>query len=177
MTMASVVWTTVFAFLMLELFVTFILIIPVPRKLRNWIAKKVFTFDLGQKINKVAIWITVALAFALAETIHSTQNIAHREHEHAAHDPGMTYEQERLFHDLDKQRKFRSQRNTYLAGFSLTLLFVIRRILQLLQEHVELEEEIQLLTAQTKPIEANEATNTDQIEMTNIKGKNEKKKD
>lgn len=57
------------------------------------------------------------------------------------HDAGMSHAHDRIYHGHDKERKFRAERNMYLAGFALTLLFVIGRITQLMQESVELEEE------------------------------------
>ena len=45
----------------------------------------------------------------------------------------------------DKERKYKSERNIYLAGFALTLLFAIGRIATLLRESVELHDEAERL--------------------------------
>jgi hypothetical protein len=85
----------------------------------------------------------------LGRTFGQTQSyVAHQrilarlEHEHGGGAADMYSQQhERVYHAQDKERKYKSERNMYLAGFSLTLLFVIGRILKLMQESVELEEE------------------------------------
>jgi hypothetical protein len=144
--MASLVWTSVFAFLILELILTFILVIPVPRKIRNFLAGKIFKFHLGKRLARPLLFIGIALAFALLESYFTHRRILGRIEEEAMSMPGgmiMTREHERAFHGHDRERKYKSERNMYLAGFSLTLLFVIGRITRLMEEGVELEAEIE----------------------------------
>jgi hypothetical protein len=174
--MASLIWTSVWYFLMFELIITLILVIPVPRKIRNMLARQVNKLDLGQRLAKVGIFATIALAAALMESLSSIQTIGERERmeAHQGFSAGSA-EHDRILHDLDKQRKFRSERNMYLAGFSLTLLFVIVRIANLMQESVEWEEQVEVLTkavASEQP-----GAPSDGVEMTTIKSKQEKKKD
>ena len=47
----------------------------------------------------------------------------------------------------EKEKKYKAERNMYLTGFALTLVFVIGRICKLMQEHVELENELHPETA------------------------------
>jgi hypothetical protein len=142
--MASLIWTSVFAFLILELILTFILVIPVPRKIRNFLAGKIFKFHLGERLARPLLFIGIALAFALAESYFTHRRILGRiEEESAMSGMIMTREHERAFHGHDRERKYKSERNMYLAGFSLTLLFVIGRITRLMEEGVELEAEIE----------------------------------
>merc|ERR1711933_361436 len=44
-----------------------------------------------------------------------------------------------------KEKEYKASRNLYLAGFALTLLFVIGRITELMQEHAELTGRIENL--------------------------------
>lgn len=140
--MPSLIWTTVFSFLLLELAVTLILVLPVPRRVRNFLARNVVSrFNLGERLGKPILFVAIALSFALLESYVAHQRILARlEHEHGGDD---MYSQQhgRVYHAQDKERKYKSERNMYLAGFSLTLVFVIGRILKLMQESVELEEE------------------------------------
>ena len=70
--MASITWTCVFGFLVVELITTFILVVPVPRRIRNMIARKINRFHLGENFGKAMWFITIGLVLALAESYHST---------------------------------------------------------------------------------------------------------
>ena len=152
---------------MFELIVTLILVIPVPRKIRNAITRQINRLDLGNHLGKVVAFIGIALTLALLESISSVHYILSKEYEHE------TPERDRIVHDLMKQRKFRSERNIYLAGFALTLLFVIVRILQLMQESVEWEEQVNSLT---KAVSSEQAPSHG-VELTSMKPKQAKKAD
>mmetsp|Transcript_401 Transcript_401/g.579 ORF Transcript_401/g.579 Transcript_401/m.579 type:complete len:175 (+) Transcript_401:128-652(+) len=174
--MASIIWTAVWWFLMFELGITLILVIPVPRKIRNAMARQINRLDLGQRLAKFGIFVTVALAAALVESMSSVQTIGERERlETQFGYTAGSVEHDRVIHDLDRQRKFRSERNMYLAGFSLTLTFVISRIANLMQESVEWEAQVDLLT---KTVASEQAPPSEGVEMTDVKkSKQEKKKD
>ena len=162
---------------MFELIITLILVIPVPRKIRNAIARQINRLDLGDRLGKFAIFIGVALTMALLESISSVHHFMLKENNSKEHYE--TPEHERIFYDLVKQRKFRSERNMYLAGFSLTLLFVIVRISQLMQESVEWEEQVNALTKAVVASEGHAASSTTQegVELTTAKPLKAKKKD
>lgn len=51
---------------------------------------------------------------------------------------------------MDKERKYKCERNLYLSGFALTLLFAIGRLTTLLQESVELHDEMERLQKDSK---------------------------
>jgi len=147
--MPSLVWTSAYLFLLGELVITAILVVPVPIKYRNAIARKVFQLDLGDRLAKPILFIGIALAFGFVDSYSKHQYImekiadeTHAELEHGHHLPHM------LHHE--KEKKYKAERNMYLTGFALTLLFVIGRITQLMQEHVELENELHPETATTK---------------------------
>ena len=50
--MASIIWTTVWFFLMFELLIVVILVIPVPRKIRNAITRQVDRLQLSKRLGK-----------------------------------------------------------------------------------------------------------------------------
>ena len=136
--MPSLFWGSIFLFLLLELVITFVLALPVPRRIRNVMAREVFKFHLGDKLRKPILYIGIVLSLALVESFVSHRRLVHRiMEEHGA----SSHPHEMVFHPHDKERKYKTERNMYLAGFSLTLLFVIGRITTLMQESVELEEE------------------------------------
>lgn len=138
--MPSLIWATIFLFLLLELAVTFILAIPVPRKVRNLIAREIFKFNIGDKLSKPVLYIGIALCLALLESYLTRRRLmARMEDEHSSGIASIPHDA--IYHAHDKERKYKAERNMYLAGFSLTLLFVIGRITTLMQESVELEEE------------------------------------
>jgi B-cell receptor-associated protein 31 len=185
--MASITWTGVFALLIAELVITFILVVPFPRRIRNFIARSfIFRFRLGgETVSKALLFLAFALMLALVESYFSVQRLMEKltalEEQDivagsVAHGHG---------HYHDKQKLYRAERNMYLAGFALTLLFVIGRLLQLMQESVQLEDELEFVR---KPLhatphaaakgDATTTVGTEGVEMTETKKKpNEKKKD
>jgi hypothetical protein len=136
--MPSLIWGSIFLLLILELVVTFALALPVPRKIRNVLAREIFKFHVGDKLRKPILYVGIALFLALMESYFSHRRLVNRMmEEHGV----SSYSHDIAFHPHDKERKYKAERNMYLAGFSLTLLFVIGRITTLMQESVELEEE------------------------------------
>ena len=140
--MPSLIWSSAYLFLLCELVVTAILVVPVPTKIRNAIARKVFQLDLGDCLKKPILFIGIALAFGFVDSYSKHQYVIDlmnadnsAEMEHGHHLPHM-------HHHHEKEKKYKAERNMYLTGFALTLLFVIGRITQLMQEHVELENEL-----------------------------------
>jgi hypothetical protein len=129
--MATVVWTCVFLLLLLELAFTFVLVLPVPRKFRNALCRQVSKLNLKERMFLPFLFIGMALSFALIDCCSNLEFIFAVEEE-----AGQGHES-----SLDKQQEFKTERNMYLAGFALTLLFVIGRLAGLMQEHVELEDE------------------------------------
>eukprot|EP00934_Nitzschia_sp_Nitz4_P006570 Nitzschia sp. Nitz4//scaffold106_size73319//51333//55917//NITZ4_005742-RA/size73319-augustus-gene-0.6-mRNA-1//1//CDS//3329532538//6560//frame0 len=153
-TMPSLIWGSIFLLLLVELIITLILVLPVPRKTRNWIARHIFQWNLGDRLSKPILYIGIFLVLALSESYITHRRIQHRMEEEmmSGHNP-----HEYVFHPLDKERRYKSERNMYLAGFSLTLLFVIGRITKLMQESIELEEETERVEKFGKDAKAAEA--------------------
>jgi hypothetical protein len=57
-------------------------------------------------------------------------------------------------YQLDKEKEYKTERNIYLAGFALTLLFVIGRLTDLMQEHADLEDELEKIRLSSKPVDS-----------------------
>jgi B-cell receptor-associated protein 31 len=170
--MASVVWTTVFIFLIVELLVTFVLVIPVPRFVRNKIARTVFRFNLGDSFAKSIWFVAIALIFALVDCYFHVQRLQEKLLTMEDQDAMTGHHHS---HHADKQKLYKAERNMYLAGFSLTLLFVIGRITRLMQECVELEDECERIRL---PKPAISVAGDDGVEMKEIPKKpQDKKKD
>jgi hypothetical protein len=157
--MASFLWTSVFIFLCLEIALTLILVIPVPRTFRNWICRETTKLDLKQKL-KPALWgIGIALSVALFDCLSLLQFIFSMEEE--MHERTVIYGAADAIQrrQMDREKEYKTERNIYLAGFALTLLFVIGRITDLMQEHVELEDELEKIRLSGKPaVESSSST-------------------
>ena len=143
----SLLWTSVFVLLMFELVVTLILVLPIPRKWRNWICLKVSRLELKKRLRVPLIGIFFALLFALLDTTTYLQHIYLKENEE------QQQQRQRLFsyssgidRHLIKEKEYKTGRNMYLVGFAFTLLFVIGRLTELMQEHAELEQQVERLT-------------------------------
>mmetsp|Transcript_8056 Transcript_8056/g.16729 ORF Transcript_8056/g.16729 Transcript_8056/m.16729 type:complete len:166 (-) Transcript_8056:1659-2156(-) len=149
--MASIVWTSIFVFLVAELIVTVLLVVPIPLKVRAWFARFVPAEALSNFANdnlkKPILFIGIGLALALAESIFVHKHILERiEDERRGVRSWSSHRYDYFYPGLhDKERKYKSERNMYLSAFALTLLFVIGRIASLLRESVELHQEAERL--------------------------------
>jgi hypothetical protein len=92
--------------------------------------------NLKGKLQPILQGIGAALALALLDGLSFLQFLVQDDKElHGYH---------HLPHDHhSKEREYHTERNLYLAGFCLTLIFVIGRITDLMEEHVELEDELE----------------------------------
>lgn len=178
--MASLLWQSVFVFLCLELALTLILVIPVPRKIRNWVCRQATNLDLKERL-KPALWgvglalgIAILDCFSLLTMIFSMEQEAHeRSHQLFG---GPPHRHNDIMHTIDKEKEYKTERNMYLAGFALTLLFVIGRITDLMQEHVDLEDDLEKIRTTAKPAvdsSTDEPSNTSEIEMKPMTAKKE----
>ena len=68
-------------------------------------------------------------------------------------------------HQLDKEKEYKTERNLYLAGFALTLLFVIGRITDLMQEHADLEIDLEKVRLSSKPAVDSSTDEVGQVEI------------
>lgn len=144
---AHIVWKAIFAFLAAELFVTILLLVPIPLKVTAWFARFVpkgnFARFVNRQLKKPILFIGIGLGLALAESIFTHQRILARIERDRQ---GVGSTQPSYFDYFypgmhDKERRYKSERNMYLSAFALTLLFVIGRIASLLRESVDLHKE------------------------------------
>jgi hypothetical protein len=192
--MATLIWRAIFAFLIGELLVTLILVLPVPRKIRNYLARKIFLLQLGDRLAKPILFIGIALTLALVESFVTHNRLLNRLVEEdlalemlarkGEYGVGGAALLGSAMTAHDKERKYKTERNMYLAGFALTLVFVIGRLTQLMEENVELEEECDRLHQQPAPTGTTTAragddkATTGEVEMKPMRKKpSEKKKD
>jgi len=168
--MRSLLWTSVSVFLMFELVLTLILVIPVPRKWRNWICLKVSKLELKKRLRIPLAGIFFALSFALLDTTTYLQHIYLKENDEERRQRLLVVDNG-IDRHLIKEKEYKTGRNMYLVGFALTLLFVIGRITELMQEHAELEERIESLTAASASATASATTVNVGIEMKPIQSK------
>jgi hypothetical protein len=69
---------SVFLILAVELVITLILVVPVPRKTRNFLAKEIFKFELGDRLKTPIMFVGIALSLALMESFFTHQRIMAR---------------------------------------------------------------------------------------------------
>lgn len=143
---AHIIWKAVFAFLAAELFVTILLLVPIPLKITAWftrfLPKGGFARFVNQQLKKPILFIGIGLALALVESISTHQHILARiQQEKQGLQLSPSYFDYFYPGMHDKERRYKSERNMYLSAFALTLLFVIGRITALLRESVDLHEE------------------------------------
>ena len=166
--MASLIWKSIFVVLAAELFLTLLLVVPIPSKIAarcagffSPINNRITRFVLRRLKAKTKIpllFLGVGLGMALAESLYTHQQILERIEEERDFENGggdgdhhkrystTSYIDNYFYPGLNtKERRYKSERNIYLASFALTLLFVIGRIATLLKESVELHQEAERL--------------------------------
>ena len=141
-------WTGVFGLLIVELALTLLLVIPFPRTLRNKICRIASKLELKKRLQVPLRGLFFVLVLALLDTANFLANIYTKKEQDLASTTYASAEHQRnpIDRHLLKEKEYKAGRNLYLVGFSLTLLFVIGRITELMQEHSELEGKIENLT-------------------------------
>lgn len=139
--MATLIWTSVFILLVIELFITLLLVLPLPRIIRRFLATKIFTYGLAERVRFGARFVFIGMLFAFFDAITTMRYLIVKEEVDTGNATTEGTPVSYINTSLNKQLKFRAERNMYLAGFALTLMFVITRLIELMQELVKLEEE------------------------------------
>lgn len=109
--MATVIWMAVFMLLMVELVIAAILVLPLPRFLRKFIARTIFAYDLGRRVRFISNFIILGLVLAVSDAVNT---IRHLELKDEAADSSGSYGDRGagfVNASFDKQRKFRAERN------------------------------------------------------------------
>ncbi len=164
--MRSLLWTCVFILLVVELCVTLILVLPIPNRFRNKIVLSVSKLELKQKLHPFFLGIFIALLVALVDTTVFLSNIySQKQEEYHEHHHENPYHKNPIDRHIHKEREYKAGRNLYLAAFALTLLFVIGRITELMQEHAELAGKIDnlKLAAEIKASSETQERRTDTV--------------
>jgi len=157
--MRSLLWTAIYIVLMAELCLTLILVIPFPRKIRSKICMSVSKLELKKRLQMPLTGLFFALVMALMDTANYLNNIyAKKEEEHQLHIQ-QHIDTNPIDKHLLKEKEYKAGRNLYLAAFALTLLFVIGRITELMQEHADLEGKIENLKLAVSMSEKNHNSN------------------
>ena len=115
--------------------------------------------ELKKKLQTPIAGLVIVLVLALADTANFLVGIYTRKEQREE-----DYDRNINFNFVDrhivKEREYKAGRNLYLASFALTLLFVIGRITELMQEHAELEGKIENLHIALSMSESNTNTKT-----------------
>lgn len=111
--MASVVWVAVFVLLMLELFITAVLVLPLPRIVRRFLARKIFNYNLAKRVRFVSNFIILGLVLAVWDAITTLRHLQGKEEStgEAALGAMSVGGNGYISASFDKQRKFRAERN------------------------------------------------------------------
>lgn len=101
---------------MIELVITALLVLPLPRVLRKFIARKIFNYDLGRRIRFVSNFIILGLILAVSDAV---QTLRHLEQKEGTEASSSAYNDARIGYmtvSIDKQRKFRAERNVSFSS-------------------------------------------------------------
>jgi len=138
-------YSLVFALLMFEMGIFMILILPLPLTFR----RKMFQFiSTNPVIAKLQYGLKITFIFILILFIDSVNRVyrVQRELSDAANATGGNKGATILGHERTEvqARKFYSQRNMYLCGFTLFLSLILNRTYVLILDILRLEEEVKL---------------------------------
>jgi hypothetical protein len=174
--MRSLVWTGVFVFLMFEIGFTLLLAVPIPRKWRNWLCMEVSKLEVKKRLKMPLTFVGFSLFFALLDSVNYLVMIMRRGEDEKDRRYGSP-EDRILVRQVEKEKEYKTERNLYLAGFALTLIFVIGRMTDLMQEHAELEADLEKMRLRSAPVDC--ATGAQDVAATEIEMKplNLKKKE
>ena len=179
--MRSLIWTSTYIILLIEIVITVILVIPVPRNYRNQICRKISKLDVKQKLYYPLTALFVALSVAFLDSYNYLIQIWNIiEEDDVRYRNYNSIEEAHWIKHLDKEKQYKTQRNLYLSGFALTLIFVIGRITDLMQEHADLEDDLSKLRSNNIPIvdsSTGEDGNDEKTKEIEMKSLSLKKKD
>ncbi|VBB71580.1 Putative endoplasmic reticulum transmembrane protein [Podospora comata] len=144
-------YTLVFMLLVAEMALFMLLVIPLPFTMR----RKLFTFISENPIvAKVQYWLKITFVFILILFIDSVNRVYRVQVELAAATEGNNGQSATAImgHErLEVQaRKFYSQRNMYLCGFTLFLSLILNRTYIMILETLRLEEKVKLYEGSEK---------------------------
>lgn len=133
-------YTLVFMLLMLEMFLFMLLIVPLPFTVK----RKLFTFiSESPVVAKIQYWMKITFVFILILFIDSVNRVYRVQIELALATENQNNAGVMGHERLEVQaRKFYSQRNMYLCGFTLFLSLILNRIYVMILEVMRLEDRV-----------------------------------
>jgi len=136
-------YSLVFGLLVSEMFIFVLLILPLPLKWR----KSIFTFlSRSPLIAQLQYGLKITFIFVFILFVDSL-NRMWRVQEEASHQDGHHIHDVRTETNL-QARKFYSQRNMYLTGFTLFLSLILNRTYVLIIDQMKAEEQLEVLKKQ-----------------------------
>ena len=180
--MRSLIWTSTYIILLIEIVITVILVIPVPRNYRNQICREISKLDVKQKLYYPLTALFVALSVAFLDSYNyliQIWNIIEEDDDIMRYRNYNSIEEAHWIKHLDKEKQYKTQRNLYLSGFAITLIFVIGRITDLMQEHADLEDDLHKLRSNIPVVDSStgEDENDEITKEIEMKSMSLKKKD
>jgi hypothetical protein len=142
-------YSLVFFFLMMEMALFVVLILPLPFAVK----RRVFTFISENPIvAKIQYWMKICFIFILVLFIDSVNRVWRVQVELAAVSESSKNAAAILGHErLEVQaRKFYSQRNMYLCGFTLFLSLILNRTYVMILDVMRLEDKVRAYEGTTK---------------------------
>lgn len=144
----TVHYTLIFLFLLLEIAIYMIFIIPLPTKLRKTLLHWLTTSDFAQKLSKIQTYLLFMVGIFFLDSLRSSinlkqeeENVHNSEIESGHHHHHDSVLQEQKLH----LRRFYAERNAYLTGFTLFVSLALNRIVVILKNLCNREEELEKL--------------------------------
>ncbi|GJD08556.1 hypothetical protein Gasu2_28510 [Galdieria sulphuraria] len=135
-------WLLVYLFLCTEVVIVALLVLPLPKRVRRLVLRVLATGSQFLHLRKFINYISLSLFFGIVESLTDAYRVQLKLSEQTTSNGmfsnAVSFEVRTL-----KQRQFRSQRNFYLASFSLTLLFVIGKLFELTSRINVLESQLE----------------------------------
>jgi len=150
-------YTLVFGLLMFEMGLFLLLIVPLPFNVK----RRVFTFiSESPLVAKIQYWMKITFVFILILFIDSVNRVYRVQLElMAAHEQGVKGNAAAVMGSerLEVQaRKFYSQRNMYLCGFTLFLSLILNRTYVMILEVMRLEDKLKTYEGTSKDTKESE---------------------
>lgn len=127
----------------MEIVITAVLVIPVLQAWRNAICREVSKLHLKEHLKLPLTFLVVGMMLAFLDASNYLLYLWDMEEEDVRYRTYRSVDDAHMVRHLDKERVYKTQRNLYLSGFAVTLLFVIGRLTDLMQEHADLEKELE----------------------------------
>lgn len=141
-------YTLIFAFLLLEIAVYIILILPLPIKLRKTLLHWLTISDFAQKLSTIQTYLLFMVGIFFLDSLKTSINL--KQEEENAHnseiESGHHHHHDSILQDQKLHlRRFYAERNAYLTGFTLFVSLALNRIVVLLKNLCNKEEEFEIL--------------------------------